>query len=346
MELSCLGVEDEREIGSFYGNMVNRDLHYDMDYLKIFARYLDAEPIYACFEDGQDGLMMPFFKRRVNDHFDLVSPWYYGGPIFSTEDRKRRSGLYRQFRSVFGRWCLENDIVSEFTRFNSILDNCFPEVDGPRTKCISMSVVVDLNRDMESIRADYKPRVGKNIRSARNKGLEVEVSTDTSDFPVFREIYLKTMKDIGADRYYHFDDRFFQDLCETFGSEMIIYFIKMDGIRISATIDIGRYGVMYDFLRGMYREFLKLNPSYLLVDRIIEETHERGFEYLCLGGGRSSKDDDKLFFFKSAFSRDHRPFCVFKGIYNQEVYKKLCAERNVRECRLSEAEFFPEYRMK
>lgn len=344
MRLQIYEANDEEEILSSYKRITQKDIHFDLDYLKIFSKYHQCDIFYTKYGDNDDYLMVPYFLRPIDDHFDLISPWYYGGPIFTTENRTKRIELYKKFRKEFPQICKERSVISEFMRFNPLFDNFFPEVDKGSLTLQGQSIVINVSWNLDRIRKDFKDRVKKNVHSGRNKGLEIEVTNDKNLYPIFKEIYLKTMKDINASNFYLFNNEFFDDILKTFEKDMIMYFVKWNGKRISGTVDLGRYGIIHDFLRGTLREYMKLNPNYILMVRMIEEAHKRGFKEFSIGGGRTNKPNDSLFFFKSSFSKDIRNSYVFKNVYDKKAYKSICNERKLGECLFDKASFFPEYR--
>ena len=60
---------------------------------------------------------------------------------------------------------------------------------------------------------------------------------------------------------------------------------------------------------------------------------------LHLGGGVGGSDEDSLFTFKSAFSKNFKQFSVWKYIHNTAVYNELAGKLE-----LTSSQFFPLYR--
>src|SRR5690606_28972886 len=95
---------------------------------------------------------------------------------------------------------------------------------------------------------------------------------------------------------------------------------------IAGAMFIKKNNIVQYHLGGSNEKYLHLNPIKLLIDeaRIIA-THEK-YSYFNLGGGKGAKEDS-LFQFKSGFSKDFRPFSVWKYIVDHEVYKNLVKEK-------------------
>jgi hypothetical protein len=75
---------------------------------------------------------------------------------------------------------------------------------------------------------------------------------------------------------------------------------------------------------------------------------ERGNEFLHLGGGVGGTKEDKLYVFKSGFSRQRHPFLTLRLITDEEKYLHLTHLRakalNMQVDSLLNSSFFPAYR--
>ena len=105
------------------------DIFYYPEYLRLFELHGDGKPyLFVYYESKDDVVIYPFLKRSLREihqfHnlpknlFDITSPYGYGGYL-----RKNNNINMEQFYVYFCNYCKENNIVSEFIRFNPILNN-------------------------------------------------------------------------------------------------------------------------------------------------------------------------------------------------------------------------------
>jgi lipid II:glycine glycyltransferase (peptidoglycan interpeptide bridge formation enzyme) len=93
-------------------------------------------------------------------------------------------------------------------------------------------------------------------------------------------------------------------------------------------------------------DHLKLNPIKMLIDEMRIRARREGYTYFNLGGGVANMEDS-LFRFKQGFSKDIRPFNVWRYIVNREVYDELVQRKAAVHCAMSPKpcnDFFPCYR--
>src|SRR5690606_13512283 len=79
-------------------------------------------------------------------------------------------------------------------------------------------------------------------------------------------------------------------------------------------------------LAGCIDEYLHLNAVKLLIDEARIMASNEKYTYFNLGGGKGAKEDS-LFYFKSGFSKDFKPFSLWKYIVNHEVYFDMVNEK-------------------
>ena len=119
--LRILSLKDSEEVNKIINDMLEKDVHASPGYMKLFVDYLGWEALYVHYEDYGGVVLVPFFKRKINDtdYFDLVGPWYFGGPLVNVTSKE----TFKGFLKGLSEWCKENNIVSEFQRFNPLLKN-------------------------------------------------------------------------------------------------------------------------------------------------------------------------------------------------------------------------------
>lgn len=326
------------------------DIHFFPDYLDLFAEYLAAEGLYVFYGDENNYILAPFLKKPLlkneieEKYFDLVSPWYYGGPVYHFDDQTVALDWFKGWRDGLDNYCVEYNIVSEFQRLNPMTENHLLYRGEPGLFFNRKIAYVDLRKSLDDINNNYAYHVRKNLKTAEAAGLQLIYSKTKADWEKFIEIYLLSMDQKEAGSFYYFNEHFYNKIFTDFYNELEIFRVELNGKTIAATVVLGKYGILHDYLRGSSREYLSLRPNDFMIHNIISWAKANGYSYYSLGGGHSTDPNDSLLKFKGSFSPDKKDFFIYKKIHNLTKYNQLCLLAGQKEELLYEqASFFPEY---
>lgn len=330
---------------------VPNDIHCSPDYLRLFSEYLSTEGFYTFYGDDDNYILAPFLKKSLPNnrgyekYFDLVSTWYYGGPVYHIDSQNTALELFKGWQDNFNDYCSANNVVSEFQRLNPVIDNHLFYQDDSGLSFNREIVSINLKKSSEQIENEYAYHVRKNIKTAKAAGLQLICSKSNSDWEKFIKVYLLSMQEKEADNYYFFNKDFFTNFFSFFYDDLEIFRVELAGETIAATLVLGKYGTLHDYLRGSLRQHLSLRPNDLMVQGIINWAKENGYSNFTLGGGHSTEPNDSLLKFKKSFSSDKKNFYIYKKVHNLEIYKQLCLSVGYKEEELlyEQASFFPEY---
>lgn len=309
------------------------DVHNTPEYMRLFQGYLGWQAIYAYYKKGKDYVLIPYFKREIKEteYYDLVGPWYFGGPICNDK------GIFNRFLEEFNEWCTKNNIVSEFQRLNPLLENhklyehnIFYDRDV---------VYVSLSKSHEQIKNEYSRHARKNINKAKSNDLFVFKSEAEEYQRIFVDLYAKNMLDKKTNDFYFFNQEFYNKLFSTFN--VALFHVKYKNKIICSSLEIGGDNkILYDYLRGTDHNYLTLRPNDIIIDEIIVWARKAGYDYFVIGGGNTKHKDDTQLRFKKNFSSTTKPFYVYKKVHNKRKYNELCRGINpIYEL----ADYFPEY---
>jgi len=347
--LKTLTLEDEAEIKKILAWFPKADIYSDPRYLRLFQNYTGERAIYFYYDSGACKILLPIFERTLPfaaPYKDMVSSWYYGGPIYNFKNIETARIHINNFLPELNKYCLENNIVSEFQRLNPMLENHkFYESDA-QTPFNRKIVYIDLNQDLESVHKEYLYKARKNINKAHRSGLKVVRQKDEDGIKKFFNLYTASLKHRKETRpFYYFNQKFFLDMFESLRDGAELFNVYFDGKLAASSVVLGCGETLYDYLRASDPALLDLRPNDFVVDEIVVWSKTVGYKYYDLGGGRSGAEDDKLFEFKKSFSQKTRDFYMYKKIHNLPKYKELCALAGKKESELAyeSAEFFPEY---
>ena len=322
------------------------DVYYLSGYTKAFQQNGDGEPLLFFYEDKKIRGINVVMKRDISDapefhdkvernqYYDLVTPYGYGGWLIEGEGDKEP--LFKQYE----RWCLENQIVSEFVRFHPMLNNQnglepFYDVIG-----LGGTIAMDLSSP-EIIWANITSKNRNMIRKAQKNGLQIYRAQNSEIYSVFKEIYDKTMDKDHAEEYYYFSEEFYQSIVNDLKNQAQVFYAQAeDGQIAAATIIIGANGMLNYHLSGSRYEYQRLAPTNLMLYEVALWGFENGYTSFHMGGGVGSKEDS-LYSFKKAFYRgEPKRYYIGKKILNSDVYEKLTKMREG----IKNPSFFPKYR--
>jgi predicted N-acyltransferase len=267
--------------------------------------------------------------------------------ILSLKDSKLLNNLIE--KAIIS-YCKKNKIITEFQRFNPILENqnLFLKVKDKHVFFDREIVYVDLNNSQEDIWLGYNRHTRKNIKKAKREGLSVFRSVNPEkDLKDFIKIYQSSMKIKDANDFYFFNEKFFNNLIDWFKKEISIFFVEYKGETITASLELGKYGILHDYLRGSNPEYDQLRPTELLLDEIINWAKGNEFNAFVIGGGKTNSDDDDLLRFKKKISNNVKEYYLYKKIHDMEIYKNICRDIGlIDDLKFEKAQYFPECRDK
>ncbi len=297
-----------------------KDVYYLEEYVKLYENDRSKALCIVCSEGGSV-LLMPFIRGEIEDYYDFETQYGYGGPITNTSDKnwidKALSGIKDYFR--------DNRYICGFIRFHPLIDNAAFCKDTMNVIYDRHTVAILTDKGVEDIWTTQISSKNRNmIRKAEKSGLIYKAEDNLESFPEFIDLYNATMKRIGADEFYYFDDDYYKEFKNGLIDNSFLATVRLDGKLICSAIimydgDFGHY-----HLEGSDHEYKSLGANNLLLWKSACRLHELGVKKFHLGGGNSTSEEDPLFKFKKAFTHNLESFAIGKEIYNKDVYDRIC----------------------
>lgn len=324
----------------------NREVYYQWQYVDAFYKIGDGEPRLAYAEQDGDYVLNVFFLRNIAkdlkldgdnfDYHDIITPYGYGGVDCTNSNNKE---LLDYFHEMFEKYCIDNNIVSEFIRLCPFTNNYVNYNDSYELLNISKTVYMKLDNP-DQIWNDMEGRSRTAIRKAFNNNLVVKSGFSKEMFDEFVEIYRDTMSRDDAESYYFFDDVFFQSIYDNMKEFAKIYTVYLEDKPISSSIIMFNGQSGHYHLSGTLSEYMKYGANNLGLYEIALDLCKNGIKSFHLGGGYGG-DSSPLLKFKRSFNKfGDLDFYIGKKIYNQNAYDELCKKRNITD----KSGFFPAYR--
>lgn len=349
---TILTLSDEEGLRDVFARFTRGDILSDPRYIRLFADYTGQRALYFHYKSERGEILLPFFERilpKTDDgatYGDLLSPWYYGGPIHTFTDPDEAQRAFAVCLRELHRYCSENRIISQFQRLNPALDNYRLYGDDAGLVWNRKVVSVDLRKSLETIRGEYDYKVRKNLKRAVAGGLRAVRGATPEMVRQFIAAYRTSMDRKNTGAFYYFNEKFFTDLFANFHEEVQLFVVYAGEEVAAASIVLGNGTILHDYLRAACSAFSNLRPSDFVVDAVIAWAKGAGYDQYSLGGGHSTAADDTLLAFKKSFSPLLKDFYVYKKVHDRDAYAKRCESegKNPSELLYEKSEYFPEYK--
>ncbi len=355
MGITTVTIRDQLKWDSIVKSFKNYDVYYLNGYAKSFYINGDGEPLLLYYEDNTIRAINIVMKRDIascnyfkgvletNKLFDLTSPYGYGG--FLVESSQSSEVSNNQLDKCYSDYCIKENIVCEFVRFSPILNNWIGLQEVYDTTHLGNTVCIDTS-NKENIWENMSSKNRNVIRKAQKSGVNVYWSRDNSIIPDFMEIYNETMKKDEADKYFYFNESFYNSILEDLKYNAMWFFAKNDNKIAAIAIFLYCNGNMHYHLSASRLEYKSIAPSNLLLYEAALWASNNGLKNLHLGGGVGSANDS-LYKVKKAFYKgnDSEFHIGKKKIFLPGVYKELVQIR-MRNSNIEANQFFPLYRAK
>lgn len=321
------------------------DTYWLSGYVKAFRIHGDGEPLLFYFSYNTTRAINVVMRRSIIEdkrfkgildddrYYDFSTPYGYGGWIIEGEDTEQ---LFKDYE----RWCLRNNIVSEFVRFHPM--------SGNEQRCENAYDVVQLGEvvhmDLSSPDLIWENMSSKNrnvIRKAIKNGVKIYNGRYPGVFDEFRAIYNSTMDKDDAEDYYYFSPAFYTSVLDDLPENAQMFWAELDGKMIAGAIMLSCNGRMNYHLSGSLREYSSMAATNLILYKAALWGSVNGCKTLYLGGGVGS-GEDSLFKFKRAFYKGElRRFSIGKKVFDPDVYQELTMMRGET---IENVNYFPVYR--
>ncbi len=305
----------------------NIDVFYYPEYCKLFELHGDGKPYLFVYMDPYYNLVIyPFLKRSLKGFlidtnnnlnlFDITSPYGYSGYICNNENLNMED-----FLNIFHDYCKENNIISEFIRFNPLLSNVSFSPKKLNFFLERQTVVIDLRKSKEDIWSSFKSNCRRNIKKALKSNVSIVLDDNLKDIDTFYNIYTITMQRLNAVPYYYFSRNWFYALKELLKDNVVIFHAKHEGKIINSALFIYNAKYIHYFLGGSLSEKNEYRGNNLLFYEATLWAKERGLQLFHLGGGY--QPNDSLARFKESFSPYILKYHVGGVIHHRYYYDYL-----------------------
>lgn len=300
-----------------------RDVYFTPEYYSLYQNYGDGKARCFLYEEDGDRVLYPFLMNPITplgykldkEYYDIQGAYGYNGIIVSNHS----PGFINSFWQVFDRWCLENEVVAEFTRFHPLLNNQL--LASPKMKVFYSRHTAALDLSDDDIWMHQISSKNRNmIRKAEKEGVTI---IESEDYETFRRLYDCTMSDLHAESFYFFPPRYYEEYKRAFKDKSLLLLAELNGKVIAGSMFMFSDNFAHYHLSARNREYSRYAANNLILWHGIQKAKERGCKWFHLGGGTTGNDEDSLLKFKKEFSKTVCEFWIGKRVHNQEVYAQI-----------------------
>ena len=320
-----LTVKDKAEWNKFLSQLPKekRDVYFTPEYYSLYEAYGDGEAMCCIFEKEGQLVLYPFLKNPITkigykldkEYYDIQGSYGYNGIIVSDQSFE----LIASFWGEFDRWCQENDIVAEFTRFHPLLNN--QQLASPKMKTFFSRYTIALDLTDDDIWMHQISSKNRNmIRKAEKEGV---IIVESEDYETFRRLYDGTMSDLHAESFYFFPQSYYDEYKHAFKGKSMLCFAMLEGKVIAGSMFMFSNNYAHYHLSARDRDYSRYAANNLILWYGIQKAKERGCKWFHFGGGTTGDDNDSLLKFKKEFSKNLCEFWIGKRVHNQAVYDQI-----------------------
>jgi lipid II:glycine glycyltransferase (peptidoglycan interpeptide bridge formation enzyme) len=366
MTYKILTTKNKKEWESILKKTGTSDIYFTPEYAKIYENSYNklinetfcGESILFFSGNEENFVILSTLKRKINNldflkkkkekiYYDLISPYGYGGPIIKHKT-KQKTEVMEKFKKDFANYCQKNNIVTEFIRFNPIIQNHKDFANYIKVDKRNKTVYIDLTKNKEILLKEMNKKTRNLIKKAQKNNIQISLSKKREDMKKFFELYEKTMKKTNASQKYFFPEKFFKNTYNYLGDNISLFTAKYKDKIIATSLFMHKGNSIHYHFSGSDKNYLNLSPNNLLLWYVALWAKKQGYKKFHLGGGLSNNPKDSLFHFKSGFSNTTRRFYTASLIHNNKSYKTLNILKNIfqkeQEKDQIKKDFFPHYR--
>lgn len=321
------------------------DVYHLPEYVALEARRVDGEALAFLAEGDGFRLFVPLALIDIpgGRGRDAASPYGYPGPITFTDlSAERSQETSAAAYGVMLRLLQERSVVSLFIRLHPLLSrsdllpiNRGHLVDHGHT--VSIDLTLPEERQWAQVRANHR----RQIRRAREAGLETEIDSAGDYLAEFEGLYLETMHRVRARADYFFPPDYLAALWARLHDRLVVAAVRFEGQIVCAGLFSRTEAILQYLFGGTRTDALDRHPSKLMFDDVRHWGAEQGLREFHLGGGLGGREDD-LFHFKAGFSDRRFLYQTWRCVVDERAYRQLLGLGQEDQLQLDG--FFPAYK--
>jgi len=297
------------------------------------------------FENDFGHVYYQFIKRRVpnelstHPYFDTVTPYGFCGPLIIDYALDKRDLLVSAWDEAFQKYCLRENIVAEYIRFNPWLMNHSDFKNIYTLKYNNYTIYTDLTV-ADIFMEEFNSKTRNQIRKAIRSGVQCQFDFNGSSIKEFNRLIQLTIKKNNVDEYHLFKPDFLLKTFQVLKGKQFIINAFFEGKCISSAIFLHHGENVHYYLAANDPQYYPLNANSLILHEACSWGKNNHKKKLHLGGAYS----EKLFAFKKQFTKNGIcDYYIGEKARNEKVYQEL-VDIKKKKGTISNMEYYPLYR--
>jgi len=305
-----------------------QDIYYTPEYYQLYEELGDGKALCFVFISGNSIALYPFLINSVNnlgynldkEYFDIQGAYGYNCVVSSSLELSFVDEFFKEFNS----FCINKNIIAEFTRCHPVLNNYLFSQKHLETIYDRQTVILNYSESYQEIWDRQYSGVNRNmIRKAMKNEIEIEFDVTLNGLLEFADLYRETMNDLNSLDYYQFKNSYFENIFNLLIRDYDLILAHKNNQLIAGALFF-HYGEYYHYhLAARKREYKNFATNNLILNEAVKKAEQIGCKIFHFGGGTDNSPDNSLLKFKSNFSRERGNFFIGKKIHNQKVYNEV-----------------------
>lgn len=321
------------------------DIYFLPEWGKLFQEHDKGKIDIFDYKCSLGNVYYQFIKRKIPfklkgvQYWDTVTTYGFNGPVILEYKKDKKESLVLKFNEAFQQYCMDNQLVSEYIRFNPWLKNHLDFAQIYETKYNNYTLFTDLTKD-DYFMEEFSSKIRNLIRKAIKQGVVLEYDFTGSTLKEFYRLYQFMVKKNRVDAYYRFNFDFLMKSFEVLKEKQFIINAKLGAKYISSAIFLHYEDFLHYHFSANDPYYYSLNANSLILNEACKWGKTKGIKQLHLGGAFT----DELFAFKKQFTRNGIcDYYIGKKIRNKKIYDKL-VDIKMKKDIIKNKEYFPFYR--
>ncbi|PSL36339.1 acetyltransferase (GNAT) family protein [Planomicrobium soli] len=272
-------------------------------------------------------------------YYDTITSFGLSGPIILNCIPGKRKELAAAFDKEFQRYCDENNIISEYVRFSSWVNNAqdFENLYGMDNRGITM--YIDLTVE-DYFMQEFKSGTRQQVRRALKNGVEIEYDYTGDSIKEFHRLYMIMAKKNDIPDHYVFTEELLAESFQHLAGKQFIVYAKYKGQYISGALFLHHGDYLHYHLAANDPDFFNFAGNSLVLNEGCRWGVDHGKKELHLGGAST----DSLYRFKRGFTKTE-PLAILTGkkVRNPRLYEILTSYK-LSMAKDVDLNYFPAYR--
>ena len=321
------------------------DIYFLPVWGKLYQEYDQGEAYVFEFKNESGHVYHQFVKRVVPDkingivYYDIVSNNGFNGPIVLTVDSAKKDIFLAEYDTAFQQYCMDNNIVAEYVKFNPWLKNHLDFEKIYITKYNNYTLYTDLTVS-DFFKEEFCSKIRNQIRKSIKNGVHIEFDFAGSSINEFNRLYKITIKKNNISKHFLFDISFLSKTFKILENNQFIINAIFEGKYISSAIFLNYGDYLHYHLCANDTQYYPLNANSLILYEACNWAQNNGKKQIHLGGAFSNE----LFAFKKQFTKNGIcDYYVGTKIRNKVIYDDL-VNLKLKNGKINNRSFFPLYR--